>query len=198
MNIVSNLRLGMKMTLLLTLSAVAMVAIAIIGSVTLHQRMLDDRMDKLRSMVSATVALAQALEARVGAQEITRQQAIDLFRRNIHAIRFDGGTGYIAVEDVRSGDVLMHGVNPALEGKPTPNDAATGQPISNFVIGAVRSSDEGITSYMFPKPGETQPLPKVTAVAKFRPWDMAIYTGAYTDDLEAAFRSSMLKMGGVG
>ncbi|HEY0184625.1 MAG TPA: methyl-accepting chemotaxis protein [Rhodopila sp.] len=185
------------MILLLCLSAVAAIAIAAIAAIMLHQRMLDDRVDKLRSMVGSTAEIARALEARVAAQEISREQALDLFHRDLRAIRFDGGTGYVATVDARSGNILMH-INPALEGKPTPKDTATGQPISNFLLDAVRSSDTGVTGYMFPKPGQKQPLRKVTVVTRFPPWNILLFTGAYTDDLEAAFRSSMLKMGGVG
>ena len=110
-----------------------------------------------------------------------------MFHRDIRAIRYDHGVGYMAVTDLQTGFVLMHGVNPALEGKPNPLDAATGKPISVPLFDAVRSADAGVTSYMFPKPGQTQPLRKVVAVAKFQPWDIVIYTGAYTDDLDAVF-----------
>ena len=107
MNILSRFKLRTKLGLLLALSVAAMLGI---GATTLRQRMLDDRLDKFRSEVSSTVALAAALEVRVGAQEITRQQAQDLFHEEIRAIRFDHGTGYIAVTDLRTGYVFMHGV----------------------------------------------------------------------------------------
>ena len=71
---------------------------------------------------------------------------------------------------MRTGTTLMHGVDPALEGKPAPTDTATGQPISQFVEAALRTSDVGRTSYMFPKPGETVSLRKIVAVARFVPW----------------------------
>ena len=58
MSIISHLKLGTKMTLLLGMSAVAMVVIAVIGAATLHQRMLYDRHDKLRAVVSSAVAIA--------------------------------------------------------------------------------------------------------------------------------------------
>jgi methyl-accepting chemotaxis protein len=198
MKLLSRLRLRTKLSLLLGLSAIAIIAIAVIGAMTVHDRMLDDRTDKLRAIVSTTVTLAGGLEARVAAREITREQAMDLFHRDIRAIRFDDGIGYLSALDPRTGDVLMHGVAPALEGKPTPADVATGQPISTLVTGAVRSADEGVTSYMFPKPGQTKPLRKVVAVAKFAPWNMVFYAGAYTDDLDALFRALQLRLAAIG
>jgi methyl-accepting chemotaxis protein len=187
--LLNRLRLPMKFALLIALSAVAAIAIGAVGASTLHQRMLDDRLDKLDSLVSSTVALAGALNARAVAGEMTREQALDLFHREVRAIRYDGGTGYISVVDMDSGNVVMHGVNPALEGKPS---------ISPDIANAVRSSDHGTTSYMFPKPGQTEPLRKTVAVARFLPWNMAIYAGAYSDDMEAAFRQSLLTVAGAG
>ena len=108
-NILSRFRLRTKLGLLLALSAVAMIAIAALGAVTLHQRMLDDRAEKLRAIVSSTVAIASSLDARTTAREITRQQALDIFHQNIRAIRYDHGTGYIAVTDLRTGNVLCTG-----------------------------------------------------------------------------------------
>jgi methyl-accepting chemotaxis protein len=198
MKLLSRLRLRTKMALLLGMSAAAMIAIAFVGAMTLHQRMLDDRMEKLEAVVSSTVAQAAALEARVVAHEITRQQALEQMHRDIRAIRYDNGIGYLSVQDLRTGTTLMHGVNPALEGQPAPADTATGKLVSQFVDDALRSSDVGRTSYMFPKPGQTVSLRKMVAVARFAPWNVAFFTGAYTDDLDAAFQASLLSMGAVG
>ena len=117
----------------------------------------------------------------------------------IRALRFDDGVGYVSAIDPRTANTIIHGANPALEGKPTPADSATGQSLAAVLAAAVRSSDEGLATFMFPKPGQTVPLRKFVAVAKFAPWDdMVLSAGAYTDDLDAAFRSSLLQMGAVG
>ncbi len=198
MKILTRLKLGTKLGLLLGLSVVAMVAIGALGGLTLRQRMIDDRVDKFRAVVAATVSMAAGLEARVEAHEITRDAAIDLFHRDIRAIRFDDGVGYMSVVDAGTGTVLMHGVNPKLEGRPSADDTATKRPISQLVIEAVRSSEGGVASYMFPKPGQTEALRKIVAVGKFPPWHLVIYGGAYIDDLETSFNASLLEVGAVG
>jgi methyl-accepting chemotaxis protein len=196
--ILHRLKLPAKLGLLLMLSTLAAVAIGVIGAATLHRRMLDDRVDKIRSVVDSTVAIARGLDGRISKHELTQAEAIEAFHGDIRAIRYDHGDGYISVADTRTGNVLMHGVNPALEGKPTPADTATGRPISDLLLEAVRDSDEAITGYMFPKPGQTLPLRKLVSVAKFAPWNIVIYAGAYTDDLEAVFRDSLVWIVAVG
>jgi methyl-accepting chemotaxis protein len=159
---------------------------------------LDDRMEKLRAVVGATIDLARGLDARVAAHDLSQSQALDELRRDIHAVRFDHGDGYVSVIDADNGVILMHGANPASEGKPTPNDAATGEPVWHLVLGALHGGDEGTTSYMFPKPGQTDPLRKLVAVGVYRPWKLAFYSGAYTDDLDAVFDAALWRMGSVG
>ena len=198
MSILNRLKLRTKLTVLVGLSALAMAAIAVIAAATLHQRMLDDRIDKMRAAVNSAVSIAAGLDARVSSGELSRDQAFDLLHRDIRAIRFDGGVGYLSVVDATTGKLVMHGTNPALEGKPTPNDTATGRPISDFVLDAVRSSDEGVARYMYPKPGQTEALAKIVAVNRFAPWGLVFYAGAYTDDLDADFHASLLWMLSVG
>jgi methyl-accepting chemotaxis protein len=198
MNILANLTLRIKLGLLLGLSIVAMISIGAVGGTTLRQRMVDDRVDKFRAIVASAVSLASGLEARVAAKELTREQALELFRWDIHTIRFDGGVGYLAVVDGNTGMVLIQGVNPKLDGTVSAPDKATGRPISQLVIEAVQSSNDGTATYMYPKPGQTEPTQKIVAVGKFAPWHIMVYGGAYVDDLDAAFNASLLKVVQVG
>jgi methyl-accepting chemotaxis protein len=194
----SQFSIRAKLLLLLGLSVLAVSLVIATSTSLLHQRMIDDRIDKLRATVDATVAIAAGLEARVGANEITRQQAIELFHRDVRAIRFDGGTGYVTVLDTRSANLIMHGVNPALENKPTPIDAGTGHLISQSVLDAVRSSDTGVAKFMYPKPGQTEPLQKLAVAARFLPWEMVVYIGAYTDDLNAQYLAVLKQQIAIG
>ncbi len=197
MTLLSRLRLRTKLTLLLGLSVVAIIACIAVGAMALHRQVLDDRMDKLRAVVATAAELAGDLQARVEAKELTPQQARDELHRDIRVLRYDQGSVYLSAADLQTGIVQMHAINPALEGKPSPPDAATGRLISDLVVAAVRDGDAGTASYMYPKPGQTEPLRKIVAVARFRPWNMAFYAGAYTDDLDAAFLASLRSMGGV-
>jgi methyl-accepting chemotaxis protein len=152
--------------------------------------------EKLHAVVDSTVAVAASLEAQVTAGRLTRDQAIAQVHELVRGIRFDGGTGYLFVLD-ETGVVVMHGTNPALEGKFTPNDTASGRPIAELAFAALGGGDSGMMTYMFPRPGQTKTFRKVTAVTRFPPWHMAFLSGAYTDDLDAAFDTSLLRLGGI-
>ena len=195
MNILSTLKLRTKLAALVGLSALALVAVTAAGTATLHRRMIDDRVEKLGAIVQSTTGMARSLEAGVAAGRLTRDQAEAQMRDLIHAMRFDDGSGYVFAQ-TPEGLVTMHGGNPGLEYPPAPSEA--GRLVASLTRDVLGNAETGMISYMFPRPGATTPTRKVTAVGRFAPWEMIFYSGAYTDDLDAAFRSSLLRLGGVG
>ena len=95
---------------------------------------------------------------------------------------------------------MLHGVNPALEGKPAPANVtnAAGRPITELIRDALRGNDSGIVTYSFPKPGQAEPQPKVSYVARFAPWDLVFIAGAYVDDLDVAFHGVLYRLSLIG
>ena len=115
MHILSHLKIRTKLTLLLGMSALALVASIGAAASLIHQRMFDDRVDKLRAVVQSTIAIAQSLEERILAHDLTREQALALLRDDIHAMRFDVGTGYVFAQTLDNIFVL-HGAAPVTRG----------------------------------------------------------------------------------
>jgi methyl-accepting chemotaxis protein len=201
MRLLSRIRLRTKFALLLGLASLAVVASIGLGASALHRRMIDDRIDKLKSVVDAAIGLATALNGEVAAHRLTLEQAIQRMREDIRAIRFDEGTGYLVVYQMIAGggDVtLMHGTNPDLENKPPTARDSSGKPIGEMIRGAVTGQDSGVIRYMFPKPGQTVPLVKVSFVRRFDAWHAAILAGAYIDDLDNDFRVTLWHLGEAG
>jgi methyl-accepting chemotaxis protein len=92
------------------------------------------------------------------------------------------------------GTCIAHGVNPPQEGS---NRIAVKDPFGNLIIGAMvailnTGKNDGTTIYYYPKPGQTEPLRKITYFKRFAPWDAFLLTGVYTDDVEADFRATMM------
>ena len=106
---------------------------------------------------------------------------------------YDNGAGYVFAQTLDN-ILVLHGANPALEGKPSSVVNENGRPLTELIRDALRNSDDGTVAYMFPKPGQTEPQPKVTYVARFAPWDLVFGAGAYIDDLDATFRASLLRL----
>jgi methyl-accepting chemotaxis protein len=174
MHILSRLRLRTKLTLLMGLSALALVASIAVASSIMHQRMLEDRLDKLHSLSLAAVGIAQALQDQVNAHTLSHDQAVDQLRKAIHAIHFDAGAGYFVAQTLAPDLIIAHGGNPAFDGKEAPAKDAIGRSLADLMHEALGTGSEAIITYQFPKPGQKKPATKVSYVTRFAPWDMVL------------------------
>jgi methyl-accepting chemotaxis protein len=160
--------------------------------------MMTDRADKLRAVVRSAVGIASSLEQQVTAQHMTREQAIARLRETIHGMRFDDGVGYVAVSGIDSSIVIAHGANPSLENTKVSATDGQGHPLADLEAVATAATGEGVVNYVFPKPGQTTPVGKMAYVVRFAPLNAYVLAGAYTDDITAAFQSTLFWLIGIG
>ena len=193
----NRLSLRTKLVLLLGLSALAVVVSIACSAMTARDRMAEDRVDKLRAVVQSTVTIARGLETQVAAKTLTHEQAFERLRETIHLMRFDNGSGYVTMSRT-DGTVLIHGTDPSREGKPSVATDSSGRLVSALYGDGLRNAEETVISYLFPRPGQSQPIQKVAYVARFAPWQAVILAGSYTDDLNAAFNSMLMRLSVIG
>jgi methyl-accepting chemotaxis protein len=198
MLLLSRFKLGAKLALLLGLSALAVVVSIGVAASLMYHRMLDDRIDKARGVTEAALSIAQGLEAQVSAKQMTHEQALAELSKAVHAIRFDHGTGYIVVQNLATDLIVLHGGRPDQDGKPSTTKDASGRLLNDVMREALKTSDEGVVSYLTVKPGETQVQPKISYIARFAPWDLVFSVGAYVGDLDAAYQASLQPLIAVG
>ncbi|MDR3518384.1 MAG: methyl-accepting chemotaxis protein [Azospirillaceae bacterium] len=159
-----------------------------------HRRMLQDRIDKLRSVVDSTVGVAAAFERDIAAGNLSHDEALARFRSVVHAIRFDDGAGYVVVFTM-DGRAVANGINPAQEGTDRSGSKdASGKLMVQDMLAAGRNGD-GVVKYLFAKPGEAVPQPKITFVKAFHPWNVIVTSGLYVDDLESDYDRLMVRLG---
>jgi methyl-accepting chemotaxis protein len=197
MRLLSGLRLRTKLAMLIGLSVVALVAVIVVAASLVRQRMFEERIEKDHAVVQATMGIAQSLENRVAAHELTHEQALATLRDDIHAMRFDGGAGYVYAQTLDN-MIVLHGASPALEGKPSPATDVNGRPDTDMIRDVLRNADSGVISYSFPKPVQTERRPKVSYVANFAPWGLGFVAGAYVDDLDSAVHDTVLHLSLIG
>ncbi|NGZ83077.1 methyl-accepting chemotaxis protein [Duganella aceris] len=66
-------------------------------------------------------------------------------------------------------------------------------------IQAAGASPEGagFVRYHWARPGATEPVPKMSRVIHYAPWNWDLVTGVYMDDIDAAFHASLMKSAGM-
>jgi methyl-accepting chemotaxis protein len=197
MNVLSRIKLRTKLVLLLGVSALALAAPIGASASLMHERMTNDRIDKVRSVVLAAMGFAQSLQAQVDAHQISQAQALATFRDEVHRVRFGTDDDYLLIQTF-DGVVVMHGGDPAREGKPTASKDASGRSTGDLIRDVLRTADGGVICYRALKPGQAAPQAKVSYVARFAPWQMAFIAGAWIDDVEAAYRDSLRRLSVIG
>jgi methyl-accepting chemotaxis protein len=197
MNLLSRLKLRTKFVLLLGSFALGLIATMGLNASALHQRMLDDRIDKLKGIVDLVQSYAVTLQQRVVAGQMTKEQQTAALRDVLYAMRFDNGDGYLFME-TPDGTVLIHGTDKTKEGKPTTSKDAAGHSVGELMLNLFRTADAGTISYAMSKPGQTQLQPKISYVSRYAPMNVVFLTGAYVDDLDRDFQAQLVHVAGAG
>jgi len=169
MALLNRLNLRSKLAVLLGMAALAVVGSIGAGASMMRHRMFDDRIGKLRVAVDMTLSIAKGLEAEVQAHKLTREQALQQFRAQIHLLRYDGGRGYM-IAQTDDEVVLAHGLDPKREGTKSTVKTADGRTNAAQIREALRDADQAVISYPYAKPGETELKPKFSVIARFAPW----------------------------
>ncbi|WP_376958672.1 cache domain-containing protein [Azospirillum sp. A26] len=191
-----KLTLRAKLSALVVLAGAVSIAIAA-AALWLDQRnMLDERKETLRSVVQTAHGLAAGYEAEVKAGHLTREQAFERFKANLNTM-FYNGKDYIFVQNMNY-QTVIHPVRPDVIGKDQrDNKDANGVYFVRSLVDTARTKGDGFVDYMYPKPNSEVPLPKLSYVKMFEPWQLLIGTGVYIDDLDARFASSLWTMAAI-
>ncbi len=198
MSLLSRLKIRTKLASMVVLSALTVCAIIAVSASLSERRMVEDRVAQLRAAVDLMVGMAQTLEDEVTAGKMTHAEAQAQFRLRGRKMTFGNGQGYPNVYNADS-SVLLNGGNPSIEGKITGATDSNGVLISKAQIDAARSKPEGnVTSYLYPRPGQTVPSKKLAFVRHFAPWNITISYGVYVDDLDADVNALLWRLGVLG
>jgi len=195
MRFLDNIMITRKLTLLVGLSATALILTVLLAANSLHHEMVSERLGGLKNLIDVQIGAADALEARVKKGEITQDQAYDEFRRNVDAARYGDDANYLAAIRMDDGRYLAFPPNPAKEGQSALDvKDGKGRLIIRDMIEMLRGGDGGSMNYEFPRAGSTQQIEKLTYLRKFTPWNMLLFTGVYMDDLDAQYRTVMMRL----
>jgi methyl-accepting chemotaxis protein len=183
-----NLSFRQKLSIPLVLGWLCL--LSVIGFNVMHTRtiQLDERKAQLKSVSDIAVSVAKDYAALAAAGKMPIEQAKAEALARIKALRY-GTSGYFTVLD--SHKVLMHPFKPELVGTDV---AAFKDPNGTLVyLDALKASEKGggFSSYLWPKPGEKDPVAKLAYDAAFKPWDWTYMTGLYMDDLDAIFAADL-------
>ena len=170
-------------------SLIAMMAISVFNAYQLRQVRADERRTLLTSVTTQALNLAKQYDDLAKAGVMTQPEAKKKALEQLRAMRYDQ-TGYFTITDAKN-VILAHPLAELIGVDATAIKDIRGNPVT-VDAGTVSKNPDGIFyQYMWPRIGEKIPVRKVALEHKFAPWDWYFSTGAYMDDLDAAFVHSL-------
>jgi methyl-accepting chemotaxis protein len=193
-------------SLLVTLLAVVLIGIgrhAILNMneqnyQSLRSKSIELRKQELKNEIEVALGIIQSVydDAKASGEDMesAKKRAIALLR----PIRFfENKSGYFMVHALNAdrATAILIPVKPELEGKDISElkDKKNKLFVQEFIKAA--RAGGGFVEYSFPKTPDGEPLPKLTRIGHFAPWDWEVGTGVYTDDLDA--EAAKVKSAGV-
>ncbi|NRO98891.1 methyl-accepting chemotaxis protein [Paraburkholderia sp. NMBU_R16] len=194
----NKLSFTQKLWLPLIVSLVALFVVSACAAWQSRETRIQERKQDLVDVAQVGLSIVKdyAALAQRGAlsESEARKQALDRLR----SVRY-GEDGYFLVINSKP-QMVMHPIKPAVEGDDLSNvtDADGRHHYATFASVA-QAPGGGFVDYVFPHPGAhaAGAVGKIGYVLRYEPWDFIIATGAYVDDIDAAFMQSLLLLGSI-
>jgi len=186
----ARLSLNARVALVVVVVVAGLAALTVMSAFENRARQMSGLERTLRSEIESAVSVAGELHERAAKGELSDAEAQRLALAQIHAMRWDGGTGYVFAFD--TGLVMrMHPLKPKLVGQSIAGETDfKGMPHYRMMRDANLKDGHDLIRY-------TQKMPdgsgkdKITYTQLFKPWGLNFAAGAYFEDIDASFRHSL-------
>ena len=184
-----------KLFLIIGLTIIAILIVA--GTILLskHDRMLEDRKRATRVAVETAWGIMESLDKAAQSGQITLEQAK---RQAIHQIKFMryDQKEYFWLNDLHP-NMIMHPTKPEFDGKDISQfKDPNGKMFFTEMVKVVKADGQGFVDYKWPRPDSKEPVPKISFVKSYTPWGWVVGSGVYIDDIDAAIRHDVIRLGG--
>nr|WP_296467969.1 methyl-accepting chemotaxis protein [Rhodoferax sp.] len=196
-----GLTFKLKIALLVAASLLAVAVMAVVSVLDIRTNIIQARQDQLVTAVQSMHNVVMGYKARADSGAMPLEDAQKAAALAVGLSRYGGAEGKTEYSYIWSldGVGVMHPIKPEWAGQNMVGKIkdGAGTDIIVSLVNAIKASPNGraFVPTMFPRPGQTVPVPKLQYVMKVDGWNWMVGSGLYTDDLDASVRSKVL--GGV-
>lgn len=146
-----------------------------------------ERKTAIRHLVEVGGGILAQYEAKAKVGEMPVEEAQKRAMAAIKDLRYNGKE-YFWINDTVP-KMVMHPIKPELDGKELSDfKDMKGKLLFVEFVKVCREKGGGFVDYLWPKPGGSEPVPKISYVLSFAPWNWVIGTGIYVDDVAAEIK----------
>ena len=147
------------------------------------RNMLDYGCLNVKNVVEVAYTVMSEYDAMAKRGDIPLDKAQQEAMLRIKSLRYGNGE-YFWINDLGP-KMIMHPFKSELDGKDISGiQDPNGKNLFVEMVNVCKNKQEGFVEYVWPKPGMTQPVPKVSYVKLFEPWGWIIGSGLYFDDIQ--------------
>ena len=149
-----------------------------------RQMLTEDVERELKNQTLSAISAIDEFHKRQLAGELTEAQAKLFAAETVRNMRYEGDGGYFWIDTYDGVNVVLLG-RAEVEGK-SRIDATdpSGRKYIQEMIENGRQSGGGITDLQFPKPNQTEPLPKKNFTMAYEPYQWVVGTGVWVDYID--------------
>jgi methyl-accepting chemotaxis protein len=193
-----SLTFSRKMALLVATTVVGTLLLIVLFAVQTRERIYQTRLLELKTAVESVHGVVAGYQAAAQEGKMPEAEAKEAAARALMPARFGGADGrreYFYIWSLEGVNV-MHPVRPEWAGKQRMENVkdAKGRLTVQDMIQSLKSAPDGRAYVLtdFPRPGQTEPVPKMQYVIALKGWDWMIGSGLYMDDVDAMVRQAMV------
>ncbi|MDD2364579.1 MAG: cache domain-containing protein [Desulfuromonadaceae bacterium] len=171
---------------IISISVVSIILLYVVSIISLlpyiENMEIEDKNQELRNINSIVLQLVSEYNERAEKGEFTLEEAQRRVKNRIRGLRYENNEYFFIFN--KNIVVEMHPFMPELEGKSGAEiKDPTGKALFAEMAKISRERGEGTVSYMWPKPGQSAPSPKISYFKIYEPWGWIVGTGTYIDDI---------------
>ena len=197
MNSLRQLPISRRLLLILSLAILMLSLLGAFMLTQIHQALYAAKGEKTRHVVQSASGVLLYYHGLETAGALTREQAQTQAKDVLRGMRY-GAQDYFWIND-QTPIMVMHPTNPKLEGQNLSEyKDPDGKALFNEMVRLSLNDGGGQVDYRWPKPGASEPVPKISYVELFKPWGWIVGSGVYVDDVQAEFRNQALHAIAIG
>ncbi|KAB1443379.1 methyl-accepting chemotaxis protein [Pseudodesulfovibrio senegalensis] len=177
---------------------VGMAAAVLVGMVFYYlpsttEALMKEKRQALSNTVDVAYTLIEDYAAKARSGAMSEEEAKKTAAEEVGTLRYDEKE-YFWINDLVP-IMIKHPMKPELDGQ----NLAGIKDVNNVYLfkemaQVARNKGEGFVEYVWPKPGASEPQPKLSYVRLYKPWGWVVGSGLYIDDVRDQMNSMRLKI----
>ncbi|EKD34844.1 MAG: hypothetical protein ACD_75C02165G0004, partial [uncultured bacterium] len=149
-----------------------------------EEKMMEGKKEGVKNVVDVAFSAFLEYEILIKNGKLSVEDARRQLADRIRSLRYRDND-YFWINDLNM-VMIMHPIKPELEGVDlSDNKDPNGKYLFREFVTVCKSRGAGFVYYMWPKPGEEKPVPKISYVRLYEPWGWVIGSGIYVNDVRS-------------